>query len=781
MPTIDQLAPATAASDADELIASQNGVARKLTRAQLMAGLQPQLALSSGTLLGRLSAGTGGPEQVSIGANLILNNGTLAAAAAPFQVAHLPAGTVPAPSDQLPLAQSGTNVSVSYAQFASGLSKVGAIDVSSMTVTPSGTSASQKMADFAASSLSRAGGIMSGPLTLAADPATPLQAATKQYVDGQSATSLPRTGGTMVGPITLPTNPASPMQAATKQYVDTQIATTLPVAGGTITGSLSAQSLSIAGSAAIAGKLTAAALGAAQIGTPSGTLVSEIALQRVGTGSADAPVFASAVTVTHPGGGSAAYSNAAFPTIINNALDANGHLIDGPSNAVRSVSSTLVVNAVAGSGSQPQHAAISGSATKNAPPGGYPAGRIGPQICGMLLPVSDLTNQPTAISSATIGSQTNLSANNLDAANLRVGHQVALSDAIPLTSGGVPAEWSSAIALSTSADSWYKWHISAAGNYSIAVLDTRAANRGTAKVTKTLSLPSPVISVDPILPFASAGMSGQPVSSINAAPVQIGSGTYTLVGISLDGAGQTSGKLTLSTPVSVADGTAGNLVVGASRAVWLGSGQQLALDNGGTANLLYDVGAGAICSTAPLQVTGTLGVSGTLSGAGASFSGPVNTTGALSCGGTVTATAGLSTSSAVFSGNLTAAGTLAVAGAAQFGATTVKGGLGVIGGITASAGLTASTVSVSGAISAGGSLAVAGAFTAQGGATISGGVLGLPLFAVAALPTASAGGLAYATNGRKPGEASGAGSGVLVWGTSTKQWLSILSGTPVQA
>jgi hypothetical protein len=39
MPTIDQLAPATAASNTDELIASQNGIARKLTRAQLTAGL----------------------------------------------------------------------------------------------------------------------------------------------------------------------------------------------------------------------------------------------------------------------------------------------------------------------------------------------------------------------------------------------------------------------------------------------------------------------------------------------------------------------------------------------------------------------------------------------------------------------------------------------------------------------------------------------------------------------------------------------------------------------
>jgi hypothetical protein len=58
MPTIDQLAPATAASDSDELPVSQGGIARKVTRTQMLAGLQPQLAIGPNTLLGRISAGT---------------------------------------------------------------------------------------------------------------------------------------------------------------------------------------------------------------------------------------------------------------------------------------------------------------------------------------------------------------------------------------------------------------------------------------------------------------------------------------------------------------------------------------------------------------------------------------------------------------------------------------------------------------------------------------------------------------------------------------------------
>ncbi|MBV8400107.1 MAG: hypothetical protein JOZ17_15415, partial [Acetobacteraceae bacterium] len=334
MPTIDQLAPATAASDTDELMASQNGIARKLTRAQLTAGLQPQLALASGVLLGRSSAGTGAPEQVNVGANLSLSNGTLTAAATPFQIAQLSAGVVPVSSDQVAIAQGGTNVNVSYAQFASGLSKLGGVDVSSMTITPSGATSSQKLGDFAAASLLRTGGAMTGPLTLVGDPTAPLQAATKQYVDGQSAIALPRSGGAVTGPITLVANPTASMQAAPKQYVDTQLAMALPLSGGALTGPLSTTAVSVSGTATVTGQLTAGRIAAAQTGNAAGTLVSAVALQRTGTGPADAPVLASAVTVNHPGGGTAAYSNAAFPTVVNNAVDGSGHLIDGPSTPV---------------------------------------------------------------------------------------------------------------------------------------------------------------------------------------------------------------------------------------------------------------------------------------------------------------------------------------------------------------------------------------------------------------------------------------------------------------
>ena len=138
MSTIDDLAPGTAASDGDELMVSQNGIARKLTRAQILAGLQPQLAIGAGTLLGRKSTGTGGPEQIAVGANLSLSNGTLAASAAPFVIASLPAGTVPSSGDVVALGQCGHNTAVTYGQFMSGLAGITNIDASRLLVTPTG-------------------------------------------------------------------------------------------------------------------------------------------------------------------------------------------------------------------------------------------------------------------------------------------------------------------------------------------------------------------------------------------------------------------------------------------------------------------------------------------------------------------------------------------------------------------------------------------------------------------------------------------------------------------
>lgn len=79
MPTIEELDPALAAADTDLLPASQGGEVRRLSRAQLVAGLQPNLAVPQGALLGRAAAGTGTPEPITLGAGLSLAGATLSA------------------------------------------------------------------------------------------------------------------------------------------------------------------------------------------------------------------------------------------------------------------------------------------------------------------------------------------------------------------------------------------------------------------------------------------------------------------------------------------------------------------------------------------------------------------------------------------------------------------------------------------------------------------------------------------------------------------------------
>jgi hypothetical protein len=237
MPTIDELAPATAASDTDELVASQSGIARKVTRAQIVSGLQPALSVPTGSVLGRESTGTGAPETLTIGANLILNNGTLSATTG-YIVSTLPTGTVPAAGDLVPLGQGGGNTAVPYWQFMSGLSSISGLDVSQLVVKPTGATTAERLADLAATTLSTTGGTMTGALVLSGGPTAALQAATKQYVDSATSTLLPLTGGMLTGPLALPADPTSALQATTKEYVDSRVATALPMSGGAMTGVL---------------------------------------------------------------------------------------------------------------------------------------------------------------------------------------------------------------------------------------------------------------------------------------------------------------------------------------------------------------------------------------------------------------------------------------------------------------------------------------------------------------------------------------------------------------
>jgi len=151
MPTIKDLPSVVVAADADLLPVSQGGVARRMSRAQLLAGVQPALAVAPGTLLGRSSPGVGEAERIAIGANLRLADGVLTGAA-PYSVAGLPSGGAPGSTDLVGVAQAGRDTAVSYGAFMAGLGGLAGVSLSGQTVQVPGGLA-RSLADWAADAM----------------------------------------------------------------------------------------------------------------------------------------------------------------------------------------------------------------------------------------------------------------------------------------------------------------------------------------------------------------------------------------------------------------------------------------------------------------------------------------------------------------------------------------------------------------------------------------------------------------------------------------------------
>lgn len=77
MPTITQLPPAFSVDPTDRLLLDRNGVSLSLTTDLLLQETQPRLTLAKGSLLGRVSPGSGGPEPVLLGLGLSILGGAL--------------------------------------------------------------------------------------------------------------------------------------------------------------------------------------------------------------------------------------------------------------------------------------------------------------------------------------------------------------------------------------------------------------------------------------------------------------------------------------------------------------------------------------------------------------------------------------------------------------------------------------------------------------------------------------------------------------------------------
>jgi hypothetical protein len=106
MPTISQLPVLSSVDAADEIPLNHDGTTRSISVGTLLSGTQPAILAPTGTLLGRISLGSGWPEPIGIGVGLGLEANVLAATG--LDHAGFPSQTVVEPSDQAVLSSGGS-------------------------------------------------------------------------------------------------------------------------------------------------------------------------------------------------------------------------------------------------------------------------------------------------------------------------------------------------------------------------------------------------------------------------------------------------------------------------------------------------------------------------------------------------------------------------------------------------------------------------------------------------------------------------------------------------
>jgi hypothetical protein len=113
MPTIANLPAAGPLSATDTLPIDQGNGTNSVTFGTLLAGQQPAIVAPTGSLLGRVSTGSGGPETVNLGAGLVLSSGTISVGSISTllggeTVDQLQPAALAADTDKLAVDQGGT-------------------------------------------------------------------------------------------------------------------------------------------------------------------------------------------------------------------------------------------------------------------------------------------------------------------------------------------------------------------------------------------------------------------------------------------------------------------------------------------------------------------------------------------------------------------------------------------------------------------------------------------------------------------------------------------------
>ena len=217
-----------------------------------------------------------------------------------------------------------------------------------------------------------------------------------------------------------------------------------------------------------------------------------------------------------------------------------------------------------------------------------------PQLWAMVSENDDFTNQKSSLTNATIAHEFDISGTKQDDANNRT----ALSAVALVATGGAGYyEASAGYNLNVRSGAYLKTMYGAGGYYTNAALSFRYAagfNKGATSVS-TLTFPtvtapvsaSTTIPVSNVMPFTSDPYGRDIVANTATNIIKFSDGQQaTMTGYTISGTGPTpTGTLTVSSPITLASGVT---VYNNSNTIWLATGQTIALDTLGVAQLSSD-------------------------------------------------------------------------------------------------------------------------------------------------------------------------------------------------
>jgi hypothetical protein len=264
-----------------------------------------------------------------------------------------------------------------------------------------------------------------------------------------------------------------------------------------------------------------------------------------------------------------------------------------------------------------QDVAFNSNTTRNLPPGvspsTFPAGVVMAQAWGSWITLKD-TTQILSSKAGALLQEWDLTANNLDDISNRSGLSMILTGGTPTGSGGTPGNWNTGIGIvNSSADSAFNSMFTGGGAYGVAFLDSRTAVVFNGTITSTSGAN---VHVTKAAGFAAGGWPSLNVLVTPSAPatVYINGHAYQITGCVLDGAGQSGGTLTFTSASTsestwAADSATGQVVFSQGNAIWIGTGNKIALDFNATTTISSD--ATTITLAATNTAVGALKVSGT--------------------------------------------------------------------------------------------------------------------------------------------------------------------------